>query len=65
VANVQNLNRIVARPIENLVGVANDKRDPHLGIVGSIPAIRLICELRDGFANARCNIPRPTSGALY
>jgi hypothetical protein len=42
VPDMRNLNNIVAEPIENFIGVADDELHPHIGIVRLISAVWLI-----------------------
>jgi hypothetical protein len=54
-ANVQNLDDL-SYSIEYLVRVADDEHYSDLGVVCSIPAQRMLAQLRYGIANARSDI---------
>ena len=54
-ANVQNLDDL-ADPIEYLVRVADDEHYSDVGVVCSVPAQRMLAQLRYGIANARSDI---------
>jgi len=54
-ANVQNLDDL-PYSIEYLVRIANDEHYSYLGVVCSVPAQRMLAQLRYGIANACSNI---------
>jgi hypothetical protein len=54
-ANVQNLNDL-PYSIEYLVRVADDEHYSDLRVVCSVPAQRMLAQLRYGIANARSDI---------
>jgi hypothetical protein len=54
-ANVQNLDDL-PYSIEYLVRIADDEHYSNLGVVCSVPAQRMLAQLRYGIANARSDI---------
>src|SRR3972149_6565337 len=55
---MRDLGNIVAYPIEDFIGVADDELHPHIGIIRFISAVRLILQQLHCVANARHHIPR-------
>jgi hypothetical protein len=62
-ADVQNLDDL-AHPIEYLVRVADDEHYSDLGVVCSVPAQRMLAQLRYGIANARSDISSANRGTF-
>jgi len=62
-ADVQNLDDL-PHAIEYFVRVANDEHDSDLGVVCSVPAQRMLAQLRYGIANARSDISSANWRAL-
>jgi hypothetical protein len=62
-ANVQNLDDL-AYSIKYFIRVADDEHHSYLGVVCSVPAQRMLAQLRYGIANARSDISSTNRGTF-